>query len=420
MPAISDRPVLAAVLFTSQGSSPTLDHCLWSVVRFAGIPYERILLADDSANPLPPARRKALEDLGIAIIETSFDRRRNLNGHSCIKGILETMSFAAEKAVADYILKIDPDTMLFSSELTDNLSDRSVGSIGGAAGEKPDRYFFGMCYALRRDIIGKTLDFVSGTASDRLAELVENNRKLPEDYTISGICSLISPSTHRTIPFTRGRGFHCSWPYGKRDLSPIQTITSFGAVHFGQWHLIPGTTPDKKRQAAGAAMSLCRNLITSWEEGNPKRRKCLTVSFGGFGKIEGARPASFTGGYNSTFVYDLTPEGLTGSLVLSAWVDQELHGTNNEGVDWTDAEGVARQEQVEFHIYRSVWAAVGVFPRRSPDWYKGGNCCLMSFTIDSVRQNLLFYEFERTPEGVSTMRDEAGRTIMITRTEESA
>ena len=397
-----------------------MEHSLWSVNRFAGIPYERILLADDGSNPLSPQRREALGKSGVAIMDTSFDRRRNLNGHECVKGILSVLREAAERFGADYILKIDPDTMLFSSELTGGLAGGSIGSIGGAAGSKPDRYFFGMCYVLGEDTIKKALEFAIRSTPESLSDLIEKNKKLPEDYTISAICSLVSPATHRTIPFTTGRGFHCSWPYGKKDFSPVQTITSFSAIHFGQWHLIPGATPDKKRQTAGSAMSLCRNIIEAWEEEDPKRRKCLTVSFGGFGVFAGGlRPASFTPGFNSTFVYDLMPGGLTGSLILSAWVDQELHGTNNEGVDWTGIEGDIHQEQVEFHIYRSTWAAHGIFPKVSPSWYKGGYCCLMSFPTDSVRNNLLFYEYARDADGSCTLRDADGRTIMITKTEEA-
>lgn len=396
-----------------------IGHCIWSVTRFAGIPPERILVADDAANPMLKVDRDKLTSLGVKVIETTFDRNRNLNGYPCVFGVLDVMDDAAEELGATHVLKIDPDTMLFSPEIVDRLDGGAVGSIGGAVGEVPNKLFYGMSYILRSDIIKRALDFVSKSTSEKLTAILDGNHRLPEDYTISSICSIISPSTHVTIPFTSGRGFHCSWPYGRKDLPPLQAITSFSSIHFGQWHQINGSTPSRKRSFAGSVMGGCRKLLEEWDSNNSKTRKCMTISFGGFGPVPEARqPASFTSGFNSTFLYDLLPLSGTGAPLLSAWVDQEFEGTNNEGVDWTDSRGESHQEQVEVHIYRSAWAEPGFFTKPSPSWYKGGMCALVLFKVDSQDVRLIFHEFNRTRTGTPTLRDKAGRTIMITQTEE--
>jgi hypothetical protein len=163
-------------------------------------------------------------------------------------------------------------------------------------------------------------------------------------------------------------------------------------------------------------MGGCRKLLETWSTGT---KKCMTISFGGFNTIpEYEGKASFTEGFNSTFVYDLLPVSGTSAPMLSAWVDQEFDTTNTEGVDWVTPEGVVEQEQVEVHIYRSAWTAVDFFLRPSPEWYRGGMCALVTFSIGGKKFFLTFHEFNRNKSGIPTLRDKKGRTIMITRTEE--
>ena len=392
---------------------------IWSIVKFADIPHDRILVADDSRNPMAETDRKRLEGLGVTVVATDFARKKNLNGLECVKGVLNTLQLAAQRFEATHVLKIDPDTMLFSRELVDRLENGAIGSIGGAAGDKPNRFFYGMSYILRRDVIERLIDFVSKADIKDLIDIVDGSERFPEDYTISGICSAISPSTHVTIPFTRGRGFHCSWPYGKKNLSTIQTITSFSSIHFGQWHLIESDSPARKRLFAGSVMTACQKMLEEWESNTSTARKCVALSFGGFDLAsEAGAGVSFTPGFNSTYLYDLLPTLGNKSPMLSAWIDQEFCTTNNEGVDWVDSKGERHQEQVEVHVYRSAWSAPEFFLKPSPGWYRGGLCALVSFEVDGKKTLLPFHELSITDEGIPVLRDNAGRTIMVARTEE--
>lgn len=112
---------------------------------FPGAPVHVI---DDSGAPMQPHQVAALGDIHYS--RSDWERKYNLNGPECVRGILQTMNDNAKRYSADYVIKIDPDTLVLRSE-------RHLGwireNVGHFTQTTPEKFFGGMFYGIRKDIL---------------------------------------------------------------------------------------------------------------------------------------------------------------------------------------------------------------------------------------------------------------------------
>lgn len=73
------------------------------------------------------------------------------------------------------------------------------------------------------------------------------------------------------------------------------------------------------------------------------------------------RAWGFTAGVNTTFQYPVPAPSPGGTLLLDAFMDDELEEANGEGVDWFGKTG-ATKERLALHVYPSI--------KEAPYWLK--------------------------------------------------
>lgn len=133
-------------IFTYSGDADVLPVCISATRRaFPGAPIHVI---DDNASPLKPDQVALLGD--IHYTRSVWDRKRNLNGPECIRGILDTMHENVSRYGADYAVKIDADTLVLRSERHLEWMQNSVGHFTQTT---PEKFFGGMFYGIRYDIL---------------------------------------------------------------------------------------------------------------------------------------------------------------------------------------------------------------------------------------------------------------------------
>lgn len=76
------------------------------------LPDAAVTVADDGHDPVTAEVAAQMQALGARYVQTDFPRRGNLNGSSCVRGILETLLDGT--ADDDVAIKLDADTVLRS------------------------------------------------------------------------------------------------------------------------------------------------------------------------------------------------------------------------------------------------------------------------------------------------------------------
>lgn len=138
-------------IFCFAGDADLLPICIRAARR--AFPGASVHLVDDAANPIPA---KALRDLGdVHYQQSAWERNGNLNGPECIRGILSDMHANAALYHADYIVKLDPDTIVVRGQRYLDLMAKGVGQITQTT---PEKFFGGMMYILRSDILETCLE----------------------------------------------------------------------------------------------------------------------------------------------------------------------------------------------------------------------------------------------------------------------
>lgn len=84
---------------------------------------------------------------GCTILRTTFPRKRNLNGIACADGILATLQSFGDGA--DWILKVDSDTLVFGLDWF----LAKPAQVVGVGYPQDKRNLFGMCYAVRPEVL---------------------------------------------------------------------------------------------------------------------------------------------------------------------------------------------------------------------------------------------------------------------------
>lgn len=208
--------MIPVCIFTYAGDSLPIRECVRSVIASGLFP----VICDDAANPLPRPTVAMLEDYGAEYIQTTFQRRGNLNGTDTAAGIARTLHDACGRYGSPSAIKLDSDTILIDP--TPFLS----GNVGVYSTVQNRRAAFGCVYSLAAETalcVAKELEFghFDPTA--------------PEDLAI---WDAVAASNHpRSMhDFNPDFGAFASVPIGSDPVDCIRfAALTFGNVPDGGW-----------------------------------------------------------------------------------------------------------------------------------------------------------------------------------------
>ena len=164
------------IIFTYAGDSPALETSLRQI--HSADDEAKIFLLNDGANPIPnPILKDFHQKKLIHTYEpTYFDRKRNLNGTECIRGMLWMMHKACTLCNFDHLIKIDSDTALINpSAIRESLD---MGYLAGGCQASKNFAFTGICYWLTHTAIQDLLELF-------MHHPLPKPESAPEDITIS-------------------------------------------------------------------------------------------------------------------------------------------------------------------------------------------------------------------------------------------
>lgn len=183
----------------------------------SAFPGSRLTLAVDDNNPLDKADESALEalasDLGyrVDIERTTFPRKGNLNGPSCVLGMLDFALAAASPR--DLILKIDADAFIVAPEpIRGILSDPKLGYLAAQVANYP---FGGYFYAVRADVLARVREWITDPS------LILDGQH--EDITIGCLAFMVASSLNLRAGFlydTRAGGKTGAFSYSAFQEDP--------------------------------------------------------------------------------------------------------------------------------------------------------------------------------------------------------
>lgn len=126
-----------------------------------------VVVVDDAANPCPEQTISALEKLGVRCRTSSFPRHGNLNGQSCILGILHELKKSLKRK-KDIAVKMDSDTLMLGTEWLEQFAADKDALVTGS----DDRgCIYGMCYALKPVLVDALIElFTRCPVGDRAQE----------------------------------------------------------------------------------------------------------------------------------------------------------------------------------------------------------------------------------------------------------
>lgn len=200
-----------------------LELCIGQIRRVD--PDCLIYLFDDGSAPLLRCHIPKGKD--VIYKKTYFQRRRNLNGLECVRGMLSCMQ---DIPGTDPIVKVDADTLIMSiDEISKSLSDRRM-LAGGYQCAVPFAWS-GVCYWVTRRFIREALDVLV------TREFPERpDQTYPEDVTMSMLALyLYGRKGADVIEFQDGKFLIGIRTCDKRQLAELSRLAQgVSAVHCGQ------------------------------------------------------------------------------------------------------------------------------------------------------------------------------------------
>lgn len=159
--------------------------------------------------------------------------------------MLDVMSDAARRTEADYVVKLDCDTVVNAFDWIDPVASMSGWLLA------PDKdYCSGMCYAIRADV----LDAMCGWVRSHAHFLAHN---VPEDIGMGCVCRAVGGSMALHQVYEEGKRA-CGYVYNSQQDEGGAIIERpywppYGCmevVTFGNRNYIPDAVPDKRDYAA--------------------------------------------------------------------------------------------------------------------------------------------------------------------------
>lgn len=219
-----------------------LEYSIRSVLNtFKQNPLE-IYIMDDDNNPMEEEyieKYKALSDC-IRYERTTFDRHRNLNGKTCVVGMIEKFIEHAAGREDVLNLKIDPDTIICGRRLFDEVYNAPNSEY--ASTTRPGCHFSGIMYCFRTRPLKEALRLVK--------EFPVPDHKGPEDYIIGLAISAASlPKLSLLISVwneSARDGVSAAWNYDIKEENFNELVpyycNIFQIITMGNWFLFKGGT----------------------------------------------------------------------------------------------------------------------------------------------------------------------------------
>ena len=178
-------------IFTYEKDAALLPLCISHAAR-----HGRVVLVDEAA---APATDEA-EALGMGAAEyvrSTFDRRGNLNGAPCVRGMLEVYRDHGQDS---WLMQVDSNMLLFRPELLQVAEHgEPVALIGQAAGycdawlaSTPVHYARGGGMLLRRDMVEKMLAKMDAPG---IVERIESGKGF-SDHVLTVLCQMCGGRVH--------------------------------------------------------------------------------------------------------------------------------------------------------------------------------------------------------------------------------
>ncbi|MEG0428154.1 MAG: hypothetical protein RR553_09700 [Akkermansia sp.] len=193
-----------------------------------------ICIYDDATNPLDEAILDVVRPYYYA--KTTWARGGNLNGIAAVEGVLSCFADVVNRTCADFVIKIDCDTIIQSTTWLDFSGKWALQGFTTI----PPCLAQGMCYCLRADAPTTILNAIKGRT------FVSNATRqvLHEDSTISFLTTIYFPGAVRIYDTAAGavpRRVACGVHYLSNELLAQQAelIKSYDVVTFGDRWTIP-------------------------------------------------------------------------------------------------------------------------------------------------------------------------------------
>lgn len=213
--------MIAFVWFSFGGDGDCLVESVASARRVYGQDVPVCVFDDDRA-PLSP---HVVQMVRPTLYErTAWDRGGNLRGPICITGILDCMRRVAEITRADWISKIDCDTILIRPWVQDDLRWAYQGVSWGT-----QQLGAGLNYALRRDVPDRILRMIAGRPG------LFKEASCPEDNTIALFATVCCPGAtliHDSAVGAPGQRLASGWIYGETP-TMAEDCRGYSIVTFG-------------------------------------------------------------------------------------------------------------------------------------------------------------------------------------------
>jgi hypothetical protein len=196
--------------------------------------FSDVVVFEDAHDPVSDA---ALEGIGKAraqIFASSHPNPGGQYGPECLRGIATCYRDVIAGTSADYVLKVDSDTIVVKTARLRAAAADGVAAAGWVWGG----WEFGGCCALisRR------------AANEVLRVATEENLpcRCPEDVTTARIAARVGEV--RRWPYNEQGGFGAGYRYGVTPLE--EHARRFDMVTFGNRHLLAGSDCDRREKVA--------------------------------------------------------------------------------------------------------------------------------------------------------------------------
>ena len=245
---------IVPIIFTYAADGPCALEAVGALFD-AGFPV--VYVAEDAFRPLLDETRYAAETLGAKFIPTHYQATNGGQyGRAVLAGIADAYAKVIEDTGADYVLKVDSDTVVAK---TCRLRAAAAAGVA-AAGWAWMGWEFSGCAAL-----------ISATTVAELLRVCYGTEPLPR-----GLADADCPEDVATSVIARGVGEVLIWPwcieggYGsayqyQHAKGPLEEYARrYDICTFGNRHLLPGTPCDQRAHVA-LTMAEYRRVLRSMD-----------------------------------------------------------------------------------------------------------------------------------------------------------